>query len=506
MLAWTGGGVTLLGVVLLLALAASRGFLTAPARLAIGAVLGAGLVGLAVVLHRRESARAGAFALAATGFAALYLTIAAATSLYDYLVPGVAVPLALAVAGAGLGVAHYWRSALLAGGVIGGAALLAPALAHGWLLVVLVLALQVAALPVVLRRAWPVLLILAAAGPALYGAGVVLTGGERDAVAITLAVAVLLVGLAATLAARPCRDGARAAVTAPAALPALAAASAVEPGGWAVALLAAVALGGVALLLPRLLPVPRAVRVAAGVAGLVALLAATVAGLDGAWVTAAVLGQALVAAGTATVLRSRFAAISGLVLGGLGFLAAIGRDAPPPVRFGTAPYLVDGIPQVAALVTGLAVALLLLATATVLLLATGRLGWTRPDAATAGVWVPLGLVGLYGAASVVVTAALLIAPTPAGFTAGHAAVTVSWTVAALVLLARGIDRPALRTAGLVLVTAAVAKLVLFDLVALDGIARVAAFLGAGLVLLAAGTRYARLVAEAEQGREQRPAG
>jgi len=36
------------------------------------------------------------------------------------------------------------------------------------------------------------------------------------------------------------------------------------------------------------------------------------------------------------------------------------------------------------------------------------------------------------------------------------------------------------------------------LVALDGLARVIAFLGAGLVLLAAGTRYARLVAEAEQ--------
>jgi hypothetical protein len=41
-----------------------------------------------------------------------------------------------------------------------------------------------------------------------------------------------------------------------------------------------------------------------------------------------------------------------------------------------------------------------------------------------------------------------------------------------------------------------AKLILFDLVALDGLARVAAFLGAGL-LLAAGTRHARLVAEAE---------
>ena len=131
-------------------------------------------------------------------------------------------------------------------------------------------------------------------------------------------------------------------------------------------------------------------------------------------------------------------------------------------------------------------------------MAGGRLGWICPDASRAAIWVPIGLVGLYGAAGVVINAALLISPTSTGFTAGHAVVTVSWTVGALVLLARGLRRPALRIAGLVLVAAAVAKLVLFDLVALDGLARVVAFLGAGLVLLAAGTRYARLVAEAEQ--------
>jgi uncharacterized membrane protein len=76
-------------------------------------------------------------------------------------------------------------------------------------------------------------------------------------------------------------------------------------------------------------------------------------------------------------------------------------------------------------------------------------------------------------------------------------VTLSWTVVAAVLLACGARWPAMRVAGMVLVAAAVAKLILFDLVALDGLARVAAFLGAGLLLLAAGTRYARLVAEAE---------
>ena len=63
---------------------------------------------------------------------------------------------------------------------------------------------------------------------------------------------------------------------------------------------------------------------------------------------------------------------------------------------------------------------------------------------------------------------------------------------------RGVDRAAPRLAGLVLIASAVAKLVLFDLVALDGLARVAAFVGAGLLMLAAGTRYARLVARSQQ--------
>ena len=169
LLAWTGGAVTLLGVVLLLALAASRGWFTPPARVAFGAVLGAGLVGLGMWLHRRESARAGALALVATGFATLYLVDAAATAIFDYLPALPALLLALVIAGAGLGLADRWRTQLLAGGVVVGAAVLAPALADGRLLVALVLVLQLAALLVVLRRRWAVLMLLAAAGPVLYG-------------------------------------------------------------------------------------------------------------------------------------------------------------------------------------------------------------------------------------------------------------------------------------------------------------------------------------------------
>lgn len=140
--------------------------------------------------------------------------------------------------------------------------------------------------------------------------------------------------------------------------------------------------------------------------------------------------------------------------------------------------------------------LLVLLAAVAVTVAAGRLGLVRPDSATAGIWVPLGVTGLYGTAGPAVSLALPVAPDRIAFTVGHAVVTVIWTVVALVLLARGLRRPALRATGLVLVAGAVAKLVLFDLVALDGLVRVAAFLGAGLVLLAAGTRYARMVAEA----------
>jgi uncharacterized membrane protein len=517
LLAWTGGAVTLLGVVLLLALAASRGWFTPPARVAFGAVLGAGLVGLGGWLHRRESARAGAFALVATGFATLYLVDAAATAVFGYLPPVPALLLALAIAGAGLGLADRWRTQLLAGGVVVGAAVLAPALADGWLLVALVVVLQLAALLVVLRRRWAVLMVLAAAGPVLYGMYAV--GAEEGVLAVVgVAAAVLVIALAtATLALRPTRAagapgdgpgaqtsggpaaasppaswtwvGAVAAIVATAVLPALVGAPTV--GGWRGALVAAGA--AVVLAVLALLPGrPRMVKVAAGVAAVTALLTATVVGLDGAPAVLAVLGEAVVAALVAVGLRSRFAMITALVLGGLGWIAAIQRDAPIAtlVEFTIAP-------AIPALVTAIAASVLILALAAALLVAGGRLGWIRPDASRAAVWVPIGLVGLYGAAGVVVNAALLVSPTVTGFTAGHAIVTVSWTVGALVLLARGLRRPALRVAGLVLVAAAVAKLVLFDLVALDGLARVAAFLGAGLVLLAAGTRYARLVAEAE---------
>ena len=53
-----------------------------------GAALGGALVGLGLWLHRTPAGRTGAFALAATGIAVLYLDVIAATSIYEYLPEG----------------------------------------------------------------------------------------------------------------------------------------------------------------------------------------------------------------------------------------------------------------------------------------------------------------------------------------------------------------------------------------------------------------------------------
>jgi uncharacterized membrane protein len=502
LLAWTGAGVTLLGVVLLLALAAARGWFAPPVRVAAGAVLGLALVGLGARLHRRPSSRTGALAVTGTGIATLYLVVAAATALYGYLPVPAGLLLALLVAAAGLALADRWKAVLLGCGAVVGAALLAPVVMQrlGPLLVGLVLVLQVAATVVALRRRWPVLVGIAAGWPVLYGTLVAGLAEPADRWGSAAAsVAVLVVGIAAaawTVRPEPLPRGLRIGLVVAAPLPALTFAVAVgDVPGAVLAFLAAVLLFAVAALPGR----DHVLRVVALVAGAVALFEATTVAFDGNAETAALLGQGVVLLVVAAALQSRPALVVGGIVGLTGVLAALAEQVPPEAlaSYPSAPFVLGITLQRSALVAAVAMSVLVLAAAVAALVGSARVGVLGADARAAWLWAPVGLVGLYGAAGLVIALALLVSPTRAGFVAGHAVVTVSWVVVALVLLARGVRRPALRVAGLVLVGAAVAKLFLFDLVALDGLARVAAFLGAGLLLLAAGTRYARLVAEAE---------
>lgn len=476
LLAWAGGSITLVGVVMFLVLAASRGWLGPVTRLVAGGLLGLVLVGVAAWTNRRPQGRTGALALAATGFATLYLTIGAATGYYRYLVEPAGLGLGLLTVGAGLALADRWRSQLLAAGTVLGVDVLTAAVADGaWPLTVgLVLAPQLAAAAVVARRDWPVLALVAAVFPVLYGTVAALAGGASDSARVTALLGVFLVGAAVAALVGP-----NPVAFAAAAVPALA--MAVRLGEWRGALLAGF-VGVCALGAARYRPV----RLAGVLVGAVAFFQATTLALDGAALAGVLLGQALVltvlAGRTGHALPRYLGAGYGLV--GLGL--AVFRDAPAHALlvFPAQPYLVRGEPNRSAMATGLALAVLCLLFA----VAAGRVDrrW----------WAAAGAVGLYGAAGTVILLALLVAPTRAGFLAGHAVTTVSWALAALAVLARGVASRAWRVVGLVLMGATAAKLLLFDLLALDGMVRVAAFVGAGLLMLFAGGRYARLVAAA----------
>ncbi|WP_338080356.1 DUF2339 domain-containing protein [Amycolatopsis rubida] len=478
LLAWIGGAVTLLGVVLLLILAIQRGWLAPLPRVAVGAVFGGILVGAGAWLHRKPAARTGAFALVATGIATLYLDTVAATSLYDFLpVPaGLAVGLAIAVGG--LVLAVKWDSPLLAHAVVGGCGVCAPLITWGFTdeLVTFLLMIQIATVPVQLRRSWSPLSFTAAIPPltaALIGVGL-----HTLPVWAVLAAGVVSAAAALVSLRRNDSEPYSLSVLAVSPLPILAAAlvshrpeSVLLAGGTAVVLIA------------TWITVRGNSGTVAGIAGLVAGMQATVTQFDGG---AVLLGEAVVLAFAAKFTRNRFALGGSLVFAVIGGLLALGSDVTPALLL-----LPHWHPR-DLLLTALASAALLLAAAIALPWAAIRLNAVKT--ASLVPWLPAGLCALYGAAGLVLTASMLVAPGRVGFLVGHTLVTVSWTVMAYVLLLRGIEVVALRIAGLVLVAAAVAKLVLFDLATLDGLARVGAFLGAGVILLVAGARYARVVA------------
>src|SRR5699024_9435919 len=127
LLSWVGGAVTLFGVLLLMLLAIERGWIGPIPRIFIAAALGSALAGLAVWLNLRPAAgrqnehnaagrqnehnaaeHHGPFALAATGFAILFIDIVATTAFLDLIPVWAGVLTGLAIALAGLAFGFYW--------------------------------------------------------------------------------------------------------------------------------------------------------------------------------------------------------------------------------------------------------------------------------------------------------------------------------------------------------------------------------------------------------------
>ena len=126
-LGWVGGAAVVLGVVFFLVMAASRGWIDETTRVLLAFVGSTALLGLGLYLHERQGRTQAALAAVATAIAALYVTLTAATQLYDLIDPVLALVFAGLVGAVATAIAVRWNEPVVAGiGIVG--ALLAPVL------------------------------------------------------------------------------------------------------------------------------------------------------------------------------------------------------------------------------------------------------------------------------------------------------------------------------------------------------------------------------------------
>ncbi len=516
-LAVAGVGVTLIGVVMLLVLAAQAGFFGPVPRVATGVAFSAALVGAGVRVYGRSGGQVGGIALAATGFAGGYLNVVGVTTVYEWLPPVAGLAPAAAVAAAGVWLAMRWNSQTLAVLVVAGAAVLSPVVTVELALLGFLIVLQTACVPVQLARNWPILHIVRTA-PAVLATLAAIAVATFDTperarlyLLLTAAVAIAAVGLiGAVLAVRERSGDITATVTlAMAATPLLAApvmferrTSVLVAALFAAVLLAAAATAVVPNQRSRRF-IPPHTAIAAAVAGAFALLEACLGVTNGQTLPIALLLVTLGFLGVAGQQRNAVAAGIGAMFAALGALVFLDSASPETLA-------VQRLAEQRLGISTLLAALLALAVVVVGVWAVRRLPGIGGDVADAVLWVTGSLAGLYAVTVATVSIGVASGATD-GFLIGHSAATIAWMAAATAALLYGLRKlsrsPAVAKlalgSGLLVSAAALAKLFLFDLATLDGLVRVAAFLIVGVLLLLAGTRYARAFADA--GNEDSPA-
>lgn len=496
LLAVAGVAVTLIGVALLLVLAAQAGLLRPEVRVIGGAALAASLVGVAIWWHGRPGGRTGAIAIAATGMATGYLDVLAVTTIYQWVPAAVGLVLAALVGAAGLFLSRRWDSEQLGSLIVIPLIVLAPVITDGvdLLLIGFMLTLSAAVLPVQMGKDWVWLhgaRIAAPTLPLLLGL-VTLTPG-RDTVWLLIGAcaiaAVLAIASGLLLLPSTANPAAVATLSAIGTLPVLGAAVAVDriPAAAMAAALAAAMLAIV--LLGVGLPVV-AKRVFSALSAVSALIAVTVA-FDGHIAGPMLLGLAIVVAlagGSETA--ARWAAIGFGMVGVVFFLCFA-----PPEQLATA--TVQSVPDGVSILVD---SVLVIGWVLALGWALRRSGQVGSDGARV-LAVMGGGLAIYAITAFTVTAGVLAFGTGGGFLGGHVAATLCWIAiaAALFMYALRIpdreNRAAPIWVGLALTAAAMAKLFLFDLGTLDGMFRVAVFIVAGLILLGMGAGYARSLAQ-----------
>lgn len=509
-LAAVGVGITLIGIVLLLVLAAQAGLLRPEVRVLGGAAFAAALVAVGARIGRREEKRSGALALVATGVAAALFDVLAATSIYHWLPEFVALILGGAIGAGGLWLAHRWNSQTLGLMVSIPMLVFAPVVAAGVdeTLVCFMLVYAASTLWIQAGRDWTALFVvntIATTAPLLAVSGgvadveawlLVLTGLVNLALALGSAIVLapassraVVLGLAAVGASIP--------------LPVIAGGDLLNrPTACAT-----VALGGLLLTLAAVATrgrgsVPFVCRAGWLSGGAVLAVFAFGIALRGDTISLGFLGAAIV-----VIVASRWAGdlaeATRIIAGVFGFLGLMTLLAIGGAEQVLVPGSLDSTGQ-ATLLVG---ALLGLSAATLL---AREFGERLPDHAQE-IWLVGGLIDLWLITEVCISAGNLATDgSVGGFRGGHVAATLIWfgAAAAVLMWARALHasaRALTLATGLAVLTAAVFKLFLFDLTALAGIFRVIAFIVAGLVLLSLGVAYAQsLTAGEKQDRSADP--
>lgn len=476
-LAGAGVLVTLIGVALLLVLAAQAGLLGPAVRVGLGTALAAGLLGAALVLRRRPGGRVGSTALAATGIAAAYLDTVAVTGIYEWVPPAVGLVASGLIALGGLALAMRWRSQWLGIALYAPVLVLAPPLADdGHLLGGFTLILAIASIGVARPAAWPWLHVVRSAGTSVILAVLALAAGPADALpALGATVLGAVVGLlaAADPEARAGRSRPLVAAGLVSSVPVLLALTGAP--GWAAAFASAAlvaALVALALMPGTALVVAGTWFGGAAFSALIGALVVAPAASTPAVVLALGAG-ALVAAG-----RAPSACWSGAALGGVGLVLALERYGPTVTVVADAARLGAGSWEAIA-----AAALALI----VAVAAAWRLLPLVPVETRNVIGVLCGVAALGAATALFANLGWALGGAE-GARWGHGIATLAWiAVGAYLLLQRRHNWGAAGSgAGLALIGGAVAKLFLFDLAALDGAVRVIAFLLVGVTLLGVG--------------------
>jgi uncharacterized membrane protein len=498
LLAWVGGLAILLGIVFFVAMAVRRGWIGEEMRVVL-AFLGSGaLVGVGLYLFISQGRTQASLAAVASGLAGLYASDVAATRLYDLVSAVVGLACAGVIGVLGTAIAIRWRTELVGAiGILGALAspILVQAETSGTTLAFMAIAL-VSAVGVLLWQRWDWL----AAGAFVLSAPqlvVWLDDTYEDRLGLSLAVLALFWALYVVAAIGYELRVPVAPLRASSAMLLLANALLFAGVGWVmlndsdhenaatawvvVAAAAHVLLGGLGFR-QRMSREIAAVVVAVGI-GLSAV--ALGLALDGPALVIGWCVEAAVLAWVASSTRERRAVIGTVAFLTLAAAHILTIEAPPDSLY----QGVDDLAEAGIALLAFAGAALVSARFVPEQTTVGALGGLRPllQAAAAVALVYLGSVAIVDLTREAETAAEP-GQTP------QVLLSAFWALVGFGSLLFGLlrDDRRFRIAGFALLTAAIAKVFLFDLSTLESIYRVLSFIALGLLLLAAAFAYQRI--------------